>query len=53
MLLFSRTGRVQNGKLIKRSQIGVHGLKIGPIGVIFQGASFLASKKSNKTSNEF
>ena len=36
--------RAQNGKCIKRAQIGVHGLKIGRIGVIFQCASFLFSK---------
>ena len=40
--------RAQNGKCIKRAQIGVHGLKIGRIGVIFQCASFLFSKKPKK-----
>ena len=41
-----KPARAQNGKCIKRVQIGVHGLKIGRIGVIFQCASFLFSKKS-------
>ena len=33
----------KNGKLIKRVQIGVHGLKMGRIGLIFQCASFIFS----------
>ena len=33
-------GEAENGKSTKRAQMGVRGLKIGPIGAIFQGASF-------------